>query len=109
MTTNEPPPAQGEPDPSSGLPGDGAGLPTNRKAIYSVLYGAAAFPCAFLLPFLALVLSVPSITCGVHARREIQESRGTEGGDMTAVVGLTIGATTLGLVLLTYVASPLLA
>ncbi|MEV7396141.1 DUF4190 domain-containing protein [Aeromicrobium sp. NPDC092404] len=108
MTTNEPPPAHGEPDPSSGLPGDGAGLPTNRKAIYSVLYGAAAFPCAFLVPFLAAVLSVPAITCGVHARREIKESKGQEDGDLVAVIGLTIGATTLALVVLATVASPLL-
>ena len=41
-------------------------------------------------------MGVPSVTCGIFARREIADSKGTEGGDMTAIIGLTIGATTLG-------------
>ena len=89
-----------DPAPPSGTPEGGAGLPTNRKAIFSVLFGAVAFPCAFVSPFLAFVLAVPSITCGVHARREIQASKGGEDGDLIAIIGLTFGATTAVLAIL---------
>lgn len=95
-----------EPTPSSGSPEDGAGPPTNSKAIASVILGAVAFPCLFIHPFLAFVLAVPSVTSGLYARREIRDSKGAEGGDMTAVVGLTIGATTIVLVLLSWLMSP---
>jgi hypothetical protein len=97
-----------EPAPPSGPPEGGAALPTNRKAILAVIFGAAAFTCAFINPFFAFVLAVPSVTCGVHARREIRDAKGTEGGDMTAVIGLTMGATTLGLLLLSSVTGDLL-
>jgi hypothetical protein len=80
----------------------GVDLPTSRKAIYSVIFGGAAFACAFLSPFFAFVLAVPALTCGVHARREISASKGAEGGDMAAVIGLTMGATTLGLVVISW-------
>jgi hypothetical protein len=84
---------------------DGSGLRTNPKAIYSVILGAVAFPWLFIYPFLAFALAVPSVTCGVFARREIRDAKGTEGGDMAAVVGLTIWATTLVFVLITWVTS----
>jgi hypothetical protein len=80
--------------------------PTNPKAVYSVIFGALAFPFLFIYPFFAFALAAPSVTCGVFARREIREAKGAEGGDMTAVIGLTIGATTMGLVVLTWVTSP---
>lgn len=109
--TSEPPPYPGEPNPaddysvvppaSAEVVAAGAPLPTNRKAILSVVFGALAFPSVlFISWFLAFILAVPSITCGVHARREIRASKGAEGGDTTAAVGLTIGATSLALVLL---------
>jgi hypothetical protein len=94
-----------DPTAPPGPTGGAAGLPTNRKAIYSVILGAVAFPWLFIYPFFAFVLAVPSVTCGVFARREIRDAKGTEGGDMTAVVGLTIGATTLVFVLITWVTS----
>ncbi len=87
---------------------EGAGLRTNRKAIYSVVFGAAAFPLALVIPFLGFVLAVPSVTCGVHARREISASNGDEDGDLIAIIGLTFGATTLGLLILSFFLSPLL-
>jgi hypothetical protein len=95
-----------EPAPPPGPPEGGARLPTNPRATYSVIFGAAAFPFLFVYPFFAFMLAVPSVTCGVYARREIKEAKGAEGGDMTAVVGLTIGATTIALVLLTWLMSP---
>jgi hypothetical protein len=70
------------------------------------MLGAAAFPCLFIHPFLAFVLAVPSVTSGVYARREISAAKGAEGGDMTAVVGLTIGATTIALVFVSWLLSP---
>ncbi len=85
---------------------DGPGLRSNPKAIYSVILGAVAFPWLFIYPFFAFALAVPSVTCGVFARREIREAKGAQGGDMTAVVGLTIGATTIALVILTWLISP---
>ncbi|VXC00411.1 DUF4190 domain-containing protein [Aeromicrobium sp. 9AM] len=83
---------------------DGADLRTNRKAIYSVIFGAAAFPFTFFgdFFFFAFMLGVPSVTCGIYARREIRDSKGTEDGDTTAIIGITIGATTVGLVILGY-------
>lgn len=95
-----------DPAPPPGTPEGEAGLPTNHKAITSVILGAAAFPCLFIHPFLAFVLAVPSVTSGVYARREISASKGAEGGDMTAIVGLTIGATTLVLVFVSWLLSP---
>ena len=95
-----------EPVPPSGTPDGGAGLPTNNKATASVILGAAAFPCLFIHPFLAFVLAVPSVTSGLYARREISDSKGAEGGDMTAVIGLTIGVTTIVLVLVSWLMSP---
>jgi hypothetical protein len=95
-----------EPVPPSGAPGGGAGLPTNRKALFSVAFGVAAFAAAlFFSLFLGFLLVVPSVTCGLHARLEIEASKGTEGGDLTAIVGLTIAATTLGLVIVSYLVS----
>jgi len=88
-------------------PDGGPSLPTNRKAVYSVIFGAVAFPCAFVSPLLAFVLAVPSLTCGLHARLEIRDPNNAEGGDMTAIVGLTIGATTVALVVLSWLLSAL--
>ena len=97
-----------DPTPASGPPEGAAGPHTNPKAIYSVILGAVAFPWLFIYPFFAFVLAVPSVTCGMFARREIRGATGTQGGDMTAIVGLTIGATTIAFVLLTWVTSPYL-
>ncbi|AXT84764.1 hypothetical protein C6I20_05855 [Aeromicrobium sp. A1-2] len=69
---------------------DGSAAPTNRNAIYSVLFGIAAFACVFVFPFGA-ILGVPSVTTGVHGRREIAASQGAEGGDSAAVIGMMIG------------------
>jgi len=94
-----------DPVPPLGPPEGGAGPRTNTKAIYSVILGAVAFPWLFIYPFFAFALAVPSVTCGVFARREIRDAKGSQVGDMAAVVGLTIGATTLAFVLFTWVTS----
>lgn len=80
-----------EPVPPSDSSGDGTGLPTNHKAVYSLIFGVAAFVCLYVFTFGAFALGLPSITCGIHARREIAASRGNEAGDGTAVIGLIIG------------------
>lgn len=91
------------------MTGGGPGLPSNRRAVYSLLFGTAAFVSLFFVPFLPFALGVCAVTTGVHARREIGLSKGAEGGDLVAIVGLTTGCTTLGLLLLSFVASPLIS
>jgi hypothetical protein len=79
------------------------GPSVNRKALFSVGLGSAAFVCAFFSAFGGFVLAVPAVTCALHARREIKDAQGSNGEDMVAVIGLTMGATTLGLLLLSWV------
>ncbi|WP_456698152.1 hypothetical protein [Aeromicrobium sp. P5_D10] len=67
----------------------------HRFAAYSVALGVGAFACLFFFPFGCLVLGVPAITTGVHARREIAASRGELTGDEVAVIGLIIGGAAL--------------
>lgn len=78
-------------EPPSEPSGGGSGTPTNRKAIASLLFGIAGFACLFVFPYGAFALGIPSLTTGIHARREIAESDGSEGGDGLAVYGLLIG------------------
>ncbi len=78
-----------DPEESDAAPVEGA--VTNRKAIYSVACGIAAFACVYVTPFLGLLVALPSITSGIHARREIAASKGEQTGDSLAFVGLMIG------------------
>lgn len=89
----------------SGAPSDPGGTthPVNRKAIYSVVCGFGAFLVLWVFPFGTFALGVPAITTGVHGRREIKLSRGAEQGDTVAIAGLTAGATSLFLLVLTLV------
>ncbi|MFI5426020.1 hypothetical protein [Aeromicrobium sp. UC242_57] len=73
------------------VPGDLEPPSTHRFAVYSVVLGIGAFACLYVFPFGCLALGVPSITTGVHARREIAASRGRLIGDQLAVTGLIIG------------------
>lgn len=97
-----------DPAPSPEESDGGAGVSLNRKALYSVVFGSTAFAAALFVWFLGFALAVPAVTCGVHGLREIKDARGTEGGDMVAVIGLTIGATTLGLLFFSSIVTPLL-
>lgn len=83
-------------------PGDEVAGATHRFAVYSVVLGIGAFAALYVFPFGCLVLGVPSITTGVHARREIAASKGELTGDSTAVIGLTIGGAALVTGLLSY-------
>ena len=87
-----------DPEPAAGLPSV-----TNRKAIVCVVYGVLAFAVIYLFPLGGLVLGVPAITTGVHARREIAASKGRQSGDMLAFTGLVIGAGAIVTVLLSWV------
>jgi hypothetical protein len=80
-------------DPSlpSGDPGDSDGQ-VNRKAVWSVVCGIVAFATLYVFPFGALVLGFPAITSGIHARREIIDSKGEQHGDTVGVIGIMIGA-----------------
>lgn len=78
----------------------GTPAPINRKAVYSIVFAVCAFACIYVAPFGGLVLGVPSVTTGIHARREIVESKGEQSGDSLAVIGLMIGAGAIVTVLL---------
>jgi len=80
--------------------GDGTGLPINRKAIYSMICGFAAFAVLWVFPFGAFALGMPAVTTGIHGRREIALSAGMERGETLAIAGLTAGATTIVLMVI---------
>ncbi len=91
------------------MTGSGAAVPapgtppaTNRKAVYSVIYGLCAFACIYMFPFGGIALGIPSLTTGIHARREIAASRGTQAGESVAVIGLMIGGGAIVTVLLSW-------
>lgn len=71
--------------------GGGARLPNNRKALFSVVVGVAAFLALVLFPFGAVVLGFCAITSGFQARHEIAQSHGEEGGEGLTVYGVMIG------------------
>lgn len=98
MSTHEP---AAEPDgPPPAAPGSAG---TNRKAVLSVVFGVCGFALIYVTPFLGLLVAIPSITTGVHARREIVASRGAQTGDTIAVIGLTIGGGAIVTVVLSIV------
>lgn len=67
----------------------------NQRAILSVGLGVIAFLLLVVEPFGSLILSLPAITTGVHSRREIFASAGTQRGADLAGAGLAIGGSTL--------------
>lgn len=83
-------------------PGPAGDPVTNRKAIYSVVCGVLAFACIYLSPFGGLLIGVPSVTSGIHARREIAEAKGSQSGDSLAVIGLMIGGGAIVTVVLSW-------
>ncbi len=84
-------------------PVEGAPAPINRKATYSVICGFGAFLVLWIFPFGAFALGVPAVTTGIHGRREIALSRGGERGDLAAIAGITAGATSIALMVLSLV------
>ncbi|MET0930435.1 MAG: hypothetical protein ABWX74_13025 [Aeromicrobium sp.] len=66
-----------------------------------------AFATIYVLPVGGIVLGVPSVTTGVHARREIAASKGAQTGDSLAVIGLMIGGGAIVTVLLSLVVARL--
>ncbi|MCW2751884.1 MAG: hypothetical protein JWR83_2994 [Aeromicrobium sp.] len=71
--------------------GGDTGPPFNRKALACIVLGAASFLCLFVFPFGALALGIPALTTGIHARREIADSKEPQEGDSWAVTGLIVG------------------
>lgn len=61
----------------------------NRKAVCSVVFGIALIIPSVGLGFFA---GLVSITSAVHARREIELSKGAQRGDRLAQIGMSIGA-----------------
>ncbi|MCW2769120.1 MAG: hypothetical protein JWR27_553 [Aeromicrobium sp.] len=79
------------PSQPAGDPAGSDGQGPNRKAIWSVVCGVVAFATLYVFPFGALILSFPAITSGIHARREIIDSKGEQHGDSIAVIGIMNG------------------
>ena len=61
------------------------GPPTNTMAIISLVSGILSW---FVLPFIG---GVVAIVTGHMARSEIKSSRGAQGGEALAIVGLVLG------------------
>lgn len=86
------------------VPSPGPVGPTtvNRKAVYGLVCGVVAFACIYVTPFLGLLIGIPSVTSGIHARREIAASKGEQTGDTLAVIGLMIGGGAIVTVILAW-------
>ncbi len=78
-------------------------MPLNRKAIYSAVCGFSAFLVLWVFPFGAFALGVPAITTGIHGRREIALAKGEQRGDTLAIAGLTAGAMSIALMVISQV------
>jgi tetrahydromethanopterin S-methyltransferase subunit C len=74
----------------------------SRKAVYSLVCGVLAFAAIYLAPFAGVLLALPSIVSGVHARREIAASKGHLSGDTVAVIGLMVGGGAIVTVVLSW-------
>ena len=74
----------------------------SRKAVYSLVCGTLAFAAIYLDPVAGLLVALPSIASGVHARHEIAASRGRLTGDTIAVIGLMVGGGAIVTVVLSW-------
>jgi hypothetical protein len=74
----------------------------SRKAVYSLVCGVVAFAAIYLHPLAGLLVALPSIASGVHARREIAASDGRQSGDTVAVIGLMVGVGAVATVVLSW-------
>lgn len=69
--------------------------PLNQRSVLSFGLGAVAFVLLVVEPFLSMILSLPALTIGVHARSAIRASDGAERGFELAGIGIAIGSATL--------------
>lgn len=117
MTSNEPPPYPGQsneptpppsygstPPPAGGYPPPSApggyGAPQgNKKALWSMIVGIASLVLGLLCGFL-VVGSIVAIVLGFIARKEIEQSNGTQTGSGQALTGIITGFVMLALVIL---------
>lgn len=67
----------------------------NQRAVLSLGLGIVAFVLLVVQPFLSMILSLPTLTIGVHARSVIRASDGAERGFELAGIGMMIGSATL--------------
>lgn len=66
----------------------------SQRAVLSIGLGVVAFVLLVIEPFGSLVLSLPAVTTGTHARREVLASGGTQRGADLAGAGVAIGGAT---------------
>ncbi len=69
--------------------------PLNQRAVLGFGLGVVAFVLLVVEPFLSMILSLPSLTIGVHARNAIRASDGAERGFELAGIGIALGSATL--------------
>jgi len=74
----------------------------SRKAVYSLACGVLAFAAIYLDPVAGLLVAMPSIASGLHARSEIAASKGKQTGDTVAVIGLMVGGGAIVTVVLSW-------
>lgn len=84
------------------MSGPAAQTAVSRKAVYSLVCGALAFAAIYLDPFAGVLVALPSIASGLHARREIAASKGQLTGDTVAVIGLMVGGGAIVTVVLSW-------
>ncbi|MFC5678975.1 hypothetical protein [Aeromicrobium endophyticum] len=84
------------------MSGPAAPPAVSRKAVYSLACGALAFAAIYLDPFAGLLVALPCIASGVHARTEIAASKGRLTGDTVAVIGLMVGGGAIVTVVLSW-------
>ena len=93
MSNVPPPPPPAGPPPGAPMPA-GAGQQTNQMAIWSLVASCVGLLCT--------VGSIVGIVLGFMAKKQIQESGGTQGGDGLATAGIIIGIATLVLSLVVW-------
>lgn len=81
---------------------DGGVGAVNRRAVISLLLGLGALAFFFVFELGTFVLGLPAITLGIHARREIAGSAGTESGESLASSGVILGAGTIALAIASF-------
>ena len=84
------------------MSGPAAPPAVSRKAVYSLVCGVLAFAAIYLSPFAGVLVALPSLASGVHARREIAASQGRQTGDTVAVIALMVGSGAIVTVVLSW-------
>jgi hypothetical protein len=81
---------------------------TNGLAVTSLVLGIISIPLGFCYGF-GVLLGIPAFILGLVARRQIEQSGGTQSGQGLAIAGMITGGLTAGLIVLSVVVIVILA